>query len=300
MAASPSGTSYLVKLLWVEALATFLIGIVLYFPLDNKDLAKITWAIGAILTVSRLAHERKLEKELEPVRKLTEVTDLTQECSVDELRNLQRVYLTITEPEFRPVKDLIVADSLDALMRLANDKISEPLAAGEFYRWLLPMIDKAGSGSRIRALSVMMQTEWDDSPTERRFLESSMAAALRGVTTDRVFVIDESKVPDALKNPAIRVHAQEEEPANFRGHLVGRSYLQRQDANLYARLGDGFIAFDQRVALVDIASPDGLARGQVVMGSAELGRLLRLHEQLLLHSEVLSLKHGNAEEDTVT
>jgi hypothetical protein len=300
MATLQKTTTFLAKLPWAEALATFLAGIILYFPLDNQDLAKITWAIGAILAVSRLAYERKLAKELEPVLKLTEITDLTQECSVDELRNLQRVYLTITEPEFRPVKDLIVADSLDALMKLANDKISEPLAAGEFYGWLLPMIDKASSGSKIRALSVMMQTEWDDSPTERRFLESSISAARRGVLIDRVFVIDEGSAPDALKSPAIRAHAQEEEPANFRGHLVDRNYLQRQDANLYTRLGDGFIAFDERVALVDIASPDGLARGKVVMGSAELGRLLRLHEQLLLHSEALSLKHGNAQKNAIT
>lgn len=296
MARSQRTHIFATRLPWVEVLATFLVGIILYFPLNNKDLAKIAWAIGSMLTVSRLVYERKLEEVLAPVRKLTEVTDLAQECSVDELRNLQRVYLTITEPEFRPVKDLIIADSLDALMRLANDKISEPLAAGEFYGWLLPMIDKAKSGSKIRALSVMMQAEWDDSPTERRFLESSVAAAQRGVTIDRVFVIDEDKVSDALKNPAIRVHAQEEGPGNFRGHLVGRNYLKRQDAGLYSRLGDGFIAFDERVALVDIASPDGLARGQVAMGSAELGRLLRLHEQLLLHSEVLSLKRENPQE----
>lgn len=283
------------RLPWVEIAITLFTGVLFYFPLKNPDLAKLTWAIGAILASSRVIYEVRLMQELAPVRKLAEVTDLTQQTSIDELRNLQRIYLAITEPEFRHVKDSILAESTDALLQLANEKKSAPLPAGEYYAWLLPMIDGAASGSKIWALSVMMDCEWDDSPTERLFLEKSIAAAKRGVFIERVFVIEEGSLGKALNNPAIRAQAKEEDPQLFRGYLVRRDYLRRQDSLLHGRLGNGFIAFDDRVALIDLESSEGQMRGQVTMNSAEIARLVRLHDQLLLHSEELSIaKHGGS------
>jgi hypothetical protein len=282
-----------IHLPWLESAVAFGIGSLLYFPLHNTDLGKLTWAFGAIFAAGRFAAEARLEKALEPVTKLADVTDLTQNTDVDELRNLQITYLKITEPEFKAVKDLIIGDSRDALLRLAQDKTSGALSAGEYYIWLLPILEQTKPGSKVRALSVMMDSEWDDSPVERRFLELSIAAAERGVEIVRVFVIDEKKVGDALKNKAVRVQTKEEGPARFRGMLVGRNYLKKADPALFGRLGDGFICFDERVALIDIASPDGQARGQVTMSGPDIARLVRLHDQLIIHSTELSTSQAS-------
>lgn len=280
----PEGT----RLPWLETVLTAGVGLLLYFPLENPDLGTITWSVGALITVAQLKSESATGKQLAPVRRLAESMDLTQSTDVEQLRNLYQTYLKITEPEFAPLKSGVIQEAAEALAVLANDKISKPLSSGEYYSWLLPMVDSARPGAEIHALSLMMAAEWDDSPSERRFIEASKKAAARGVRVSRIFVTQEATMRASLANEAIKLHLSDEQPENIRGYFVDIDWLTSNDPNLRARLGEGFISFDERVALIDLFSPTGQARGQVNMNPSDLARLTTLYSQLEVHSVELS------------
>jgi hypothetical protein len=133
----------------------------------------------------------------------------------------------------------------------------------------------------------MMTCEWDDSAPEQRFVEANLAVATRA-KIDRIFVMPLDQVVAARDNPTIRPHFSDEQPENLRGFFVDADRLHHADRRLAERLGDGFIAFDDRVALIDLHSTDGSARGKVTMRSGDLRRIDRTFSELLVHSRPLT------------
>jgi hypothetical protein len=271
-----------------EAIASLLIGgVVAIFV--SPGFGAVIWAVGAVITLSEARHDARLDERFQKVDRLAEVFDLSESCEVDELGSLISNYLAIPEPELARVKNSVIATARDDLSRLATEKSSGELPSGEYYSWLLPMLGKARQGAVIRALSMMMDCEWDDSEPERRFIQENIDAAERGVVVERVFVSTSAVMLQAIeKMPAVRPQLAFQQPSNLKGFFVDHSYLERSDAGLLKKLGDGFIDIDGRVALVDLHSIDGSARGEVTMRQAELSKLRDIHDQLLVHARVLN------------
>ncbi len=178
----------------------------LFFSLVGKaELAGVTAVIGGFQAVSRLAMTRMLNAEMIAVKKLAETVDLQRECSVTGIQEMLLLYLQVTEPEFRPVKETIISEATDKLRQLAHERSSPELATGDYYSWLLPIIDQSKKNSEIWAVSMMLSTEWDSSPAEERFLQANMEAAKRGVKVQRVFVaprdfLDKMKALEGSEN----------------------------------------------------------------------------------------------------
>jgi hypothetical protein len=84
------------------------------------------------------------------------------------------------------------------------------------------------------------------------------------------------------------------------GYFVDIDWLEEHDAPLSTRLGDGFIAFDQRqAALVDLHSRDGSIRGFVTKLPAELAKLGEVHAELMIHARELSYELFDDDEKVV-
>lgn len=286
-----------------ELVVTIVAGGFVALVLD-EDVAIVTWIIGALLTFHEARREARLTDKLERIDKLSEAFDLSNTCDVEALNNLIRSYLAIPEPEFARVKDGVIASARDELLRLSNEKSSGELPSGEYYSWLLPMLDAAQPGTTIRALSMMMEVEWDDSEPERRFIEKNREAAERGVSVERVFVSTPQVLLQAMRDvEAVRLHTSDTAPELLRGYFVDRAYLERSDSSLVKKLGSGFIDLNGRVALVDLHGEDGVARGEVTMKGARLEQIGDIHAQLMLHArplthEVLSDEGGAAALDS--
>jgi len=90
----------------------------------------------------------------------------------------------------------------------------------------------------------------------------------------------------AVENPAIKLHFHSEEPSKLRGFVVDEEVVRRDDEELHSKLGDGFIAFGERVALVDVFSGRS-ARGYVTMNPVEIARLQEVYARLLILAEPL-------------
>lgn len=271
-----------------EVFITIVIGGIVALVVD-PSFGAIIWAVGAVIAVNEVRHEARLNERFQLVDKLADVFDLSESCKIVELENLISTYVAIPESELARVKNAVVATARDELLRLSTEKSSGELPSGEYYSWLLPMLDDAEPGTTIRALSMMMDCEWDESEPEKRFIEKNEAAARRGVIVSRVFVATADVMLRAIEDAlAVKAHLAEAEPKNLRGYFVDRTYLERSDAALLAKLGDGFIQLDDRVALIDLHSVDGTARGKVTMKGASLSKLRDIYDQLSVHARELN------------
>jgi hypothetical protein len=255
----------------------------------QPELGFVTWAVGMLLGVNQVRTDVKTERNFERLNRLAETVDVSNSTNIDQLKLLIDAYGRIPEPEFQTVKEAVVTSARDELLRLATQKSSGELSTGAYYRWLLPMIDDAPGGSTIKALSLMLQCEWDESQAEESFIEANQRAAVREVAISRIFVMPRALLHEACENPAVRSHLKEEGPANLRGYFVDLEWLKQHDEPLASKLGDGFIAFDQqKVALIDLHSVNGSIRGYVTKLPAELAKIRDVHAELMIHARELS------------
>lgn len=271
-----------------EAAASLVVGGAVAFFVGPSAGALI-WAVGALLTLGETRRETRLDERFQRVDRLAENFDLNQSNKLPQLRGLIANYLAIPEAELTRVKDAVVAAARDDLLRLATEKSSGELASSEYYSWLLPMLDDTKDGATVRALSMMMDCEWDNSEPERRFIKANVDAAYRGVKVERIFVSTPEVMLNAIERiPAVKYQLAEANPRTLVGYFVDRSYLERNDPKLLHKLRDGFIDLDGRVALIDLHSVDGSARGEVTMLPAKLNSLQEIHSQLLVQASPLN------------
>lgn len=298
LAHEQSRGSLIRQLPWIEATGTLGGALFFYFVLHKAELAEFFAILGGIVTLSRLSHAADLEREFAAIRRplihLEQQIDLASHTHFTVFREILEVYSKITETEFAKVKDDILKDARARLLRLANDKKSEVLTTTTYYGWLLPMLARSAPPSRIWALSLMREPEWDDTQPERTFIEQSRKAAERGVQIDRVFVVPRANASAMLTIPAVVLHRDSEDPTHLRGYVVEEEVLKRDDADLHSKLGDGFIVFDDRVALVDVFSGASV-RGYVTMSPVEIGHLKDVFERLRILAEDLDSYSGRLE-----
>lgn len=282
-------------ILVAEVATTAIIGLAL-LVLKEKQLGEITWIIGFFQILARYTLARSVkddlkelrehvDTELETVRGLSKVVDTSRAARTDKLREICDLYFQVTETEFTHVKDQVLEQTRIKLERLAHQRRSGTLVTGEYYNWLLPILRATESGSEIWAVSMMLDCEWDDSPEEREFLALNLNAVERGVRLTRVFVIHENDFDRVRALEPVDRQAKAGQFGNIR--YVYRERLQRLDPQLLRNLGDGLIALDDRVALIDEHSQDGTARGYVTMNSAEIGLWRNDFENLLAYSDKL-------------
>ncbi len=265
---------------WIEAGIAIVIGFV-FFAFGKPEIAAMTWIIGSALSFTRYSFGLKLEEQLKPVRQLAAIVDLERDIPLKQLEEIVRTYLAITETEFAQVKDRVLSEAFERLRKLHQQKSSDVLQTGDYYNWLLPFIESAPKGSQIWAVSMMLSIEWDESPPEVSFLRLNLDAAQRGVYLERIFVVRNEDIPKLSTISPIR--AQAENVGEFlKLWLVRREQLEKSDPQLLRELGDGLIAFDMRVAMIDFASPEGI-RGYVTMNPGEIQKLRRSFENLRVH-----------------
>jgi hypothetical protein len=233
-------------------------------------------------------YKNNIDDRLNQYAGLAEIVDINTGKRQDELRELIDLFFRITEPDFSLVRSKIVGEAKAELSMLANQKRSDSLVTGEYYNWLLPMIRSAPPGSHIWAVSMLLDCEFDDSPEERRWLQYHLEAIARGVIVNRIFVVPLAEIAGLPSVPAIAEQVQAAGDQMIR--FVAKERLQRLDPGLLHRLGDGLIAFDSRVVLVDEHSETGTARGWVSMSQEEIRRRRADFDSLTALSAPLSLQ----------
>jgi hypothetical protein len=278
-----------------EAIVGSIIGVIIefanYFMFRHSPagslLALLVAILGILLALLRSALQLTVQDALQPVEKLAEIVDLQAESNIGVIGGLLQRYLTVTETQFRPVKEQIVADATEKLRRLAVEKRSAALQTTDYYDWLKRELGSIRPGEYMRAVSLSSDEEWNDSQLEKNFLSWNLEAAARGALISRIFVVEEARLAAFLQIPPIRAHTVEADTGMV-GYYLSRDYLQRADRDVLAEIGEGFIDFNGHVGLEDRFDPTGKTRGEVTMLPSDLDKMQRIYQRLLNMSEPLS------------
>lgn len=265
---------------WAEVLATGGLGALLFWALGARDLGQVAWIIGGLHVYHRYVLQHYFKTSMQPLldqsRLATEglnrvagIIDLTHSTDVGYVKATIDKYFQITEPEFQKQKARILREVSSRFDRLLLEKRSETMLTAEYYDWLLPRISTTQSGDMIWAVSRMMDCEWDDSPEEMTFLAENLAAAARGVTVRRIFLCEAGVWRQAM-NDVPPVRAQLECGGNLEVYFGDIATIRRRDSGILPAIGDGLIAFNSEVVLVDEHSEDGSARGFLVVDADEV------------------------------
>ena len=214
------------------------------------------------------------------ILEIGKLVDISGKGNVDDLDLLVRSYASIVDYEFIAVKDTIVSEAIERLRRVAIDKTSEELSRGDYYQWLLPILESVRPHEAVRAVSMMYDAEWDNSPEEERFIDGNVAAATRGAIVERIFIVPDEANDKFSQSKEVVRHKKSVMPHNLRGYSIALKDLQKRDASLLEAIGHGFIDFDGRVAMIDNFSPTGEVRGRVSKNPAELKRLSDVFQKL--------------------
>lgn len=254
----------------------------------GSQLAISVAVIGVLLALLRSALQLSMQRALEPVSKLTEIIDLQAKSNIASIDGLLQRYLSVTEDEFRPVKEQIIAEAAEQLRRLAIEKRSATLQTTDYYEWLFKQFDSLRSGEYVHAVSLSSDTEWNDSQVEKNFLAKNIEVAARGAFVHRIFIIEEARLARFMQQPPIAAHTRDAGTGLY-GYFVSRTYLERTDTKVLAEIGEGFIDFNGHVALEDRFDVNGQARGEVTMLRSDLDKMLRIYQRLLNMAVPLSL-----------
>ena len=285
-----------VLLQYREAIAGSIIAIIIeltnYFVFKHStagsQLALTVAIIGVLLALLRSALQMSLSEALQPVQKLSEIVDLQADANIAGIQSLLQRYLSVTEVEFRTVKEQIISDAAEELRRLAVEKRSATLQTADYYDWIFRQFDVLKPGDYVHAVSLSSDTEWNDSQVEKKFLAKNLAAAANGVEISRIFIVEEKRLAKFLTIPPIEAHTIEAK-TGLQGYFISRSTLERFDRRYLEEVGEGILDFNGHVGLVDRFDPDGRARGQVTMLQSDLDKMLRIYERLLNLAEPLSV-----------
>lgn len=268
---------------FVEAIVALVVGFLFYnfFP-DNRTLAELTWILGPALSISRLALEKTIESKFTPLNNIMQQFSLINHDTYNTLTRIIQLYSQITEPDFIAIKNNVIRDTESRLSKLAYDKKSDELKSGEYFDWLFKFLDNAKSGSNIWAISMNLSIEWNESQEEDTFLELNLKAAKKGVRVERIFVIKENDIEQMMNNEYIKKQIMCKDK-NIIPLYVTKEHLEEVDKSLLEMLGNGIIAIDNQVVLVDIASEEGF-RGIVTMNSTEIQKWRECFEQLRVYA----------------
>lgn len=255
-----------------EMLIYIIIGLYFYLPLSNPDAGMIVWFVGISLVINRNItnhFDKESYKRIEErIDRIGQVIDIENEPNLELVSKVRDSYLNITEPEFNRVKNEILNRTLTKLDQLKIQKCSDELSTSEYYCWLFPILENIQKEDSIKAVSCMLTAEWDNSNTEKIFIQCNLDAAKKGATVERIFIMKNCLLHSALKIDAVNKHTKEQQNnTNLKGFFVDRDKLDHE-FQLLQSIQDGFIIFESinsKVAVIESYSEGTNIRGKVTM-----------------------------------
>ncbi len=256
-------------------------------PFDDPKSAYLIAVLGVLFAVGRFgltevlkedrqAQDSALSNKFVKVDRLSELVDLSLKSDIGELRTLFDRYSQIVDPEFFEAKEEVVHTALTRLNAILQERRTDKLSTGAYYKFLLELLASVKPGETLYAVSTGEEVEWDDSPQEERFFDANRQIVVRGGSVVRYFVYPKTGFIQARKdNEKIAAHF---EGGRLGGMFVDKDRLRTTDAALFSAIGQGFIMVERRIAVVDVfgAQP----RGYVTKNRDELDRYWKALQQL--------------------
>lgn len=183
------------------------------------------------------------------------------------------IYLMLTRHKYTNGSSLVSDGgylSVDAQSR------TEDLDSGKFYKILDKYFTETNSGSKMWIISTMMENEWNESPAERKFIQSNFDATDRGVELKRIFIFNKKDAKKVAPNPYIKRYLASNKIITL---FVDLELLVSKYPKLLDTIKNGWIGIDDSALLVDLPS-DGSSRGYVTLNKLEIKNAKKCFDEL--------------------
>ena len=252
-----------------ETLLYIFIGLYFYYYTSKPDVGMIVWFVGISLVINRNitnhfdtnSHEminERIDRIKKRIDRIGQVIDLENKNDFDLVSKVCDSYLHIPDQEFDTVKDEILNEALERLVKIRTEKSTDLLSTSEYYIWLLNRLEKTTKDHSIQAVSCMLKAEWNNSTLEQKFIEGNLVAAKKGAIVERIFVTTRNVLNNSLKNDAVINHTQEKRSeTQLIGFFTDVDKLHaNNESKLLKSIGDGYIIFKSvstKVAVIELS-----------------------------------------------
>ncbi len=194
------------------------------------------------------------------------------------------IYNGITEAFQVNFKNTIIDSAINQLYLLKKydikPKLSQ-LSKSDYYDLCQALIKDTQSGSKIKALSLMLKCEWTNSPEEVNFWKANVDAVKRDVLLERIFIVKKKEEHRLAHIPQIVNHMNEKNDF-LKAYVIQKETLLNFDNKLLKDAGKGFLLVDDknnRVALLDEDSENGM-RGTPIFDETDLEKLDKTFDKI--------------------
>lgn len=213
----------------------------------------------------------------------TILPEIKMKSQFSNMERLIALYKETSIPSFRIRRENIIKDAIKSLFFLRYNLSPDDLNNKNFYDLLHTIISNTSEGAEINALSVMLKSEWDDSEDEKQFWADNCDAVKRKVNLQRIFIVNKNEAHRLKSIPQIINHITLENTyQNMHSFIVEKDVLKRENPQLLAKAGNGFIMInspDERVALLD-EMPDSDKRAKTVLDSREIDEIIATFKEI--------------------
>lgn len=192
------------------------------------------------------------------------------------------IYLMLTRHKYTNGSSLV---SDGGYLSMDSQSRTEDLDSGKFYKILDKFFSETKSGSKMWITSTMMENEWNESPAEKKFIQSNFDAADRGVEIERIFLFNKQDAESFQDNPYIQQYLSSDK---IKTNFVDLTELKETHPKLLDIIKNGWIGIDDYALLVDLPS-DGTSRGYVTFNKQEIQNAKTCFEKL--HAMAQPLKN---------
>ena len=183
------------------------------------------------------------------------------------------IYLMLTRHKYTNGSSLI---SDGGYLSVDSQSRTEDLDSGKFYQILDKYFTETDAGSKIWVTSTMMENEWNESPAERKFIQSNFDAADRGVEVKWIYIFKKSDAKKVAPNSYIKRYLASNK---IKALFVDIDLLTKSYPKLLETVKNGFNLIDDSALLVDLPS-DGSSRGYVTLNKMEIKKAKECFEEL--------------------
>lgn len=183
------------------------------------------------------------------------------------------IYLMLTRHKYTNGSSLV---SDGGYLSVDSQSRTEDLDSGKFYKILDKYFNETNAGSKMWIISTMMENEWNESPAERKFIQSNFDAADRGVQLKRIFIFNKNDAKKVATNPYIKRYLSSNKITTL---FVDLDILINEHPELLKTIKNGWIGIDNSALLVDLPS-DGSSRGYVTLNKLEINNAKKCFDKL--------------------
>lgn len=192
------------------------------------------------------------------------------------------IFLLLTRHKYTTGSNLVVDGGY---LSVDEQSRSEDLENARFYRFIEKFLNECQKGDKIWAVSMLMPNEWNDEPQERKFRQDNIAAAVRGVDVERIFVFDFANNTELKTNKPLQRYLLNK---NVNSLAVDLSVLQNENPKLLTQIDNGFFALNDDKIFVDYFADNGKSRGYITFNKEIVKNYRTAYEELRSYAKPIA------------